>query len=157
MTIKTLVIRVLFFVLISAVGAELIHGSGTSGNQHSNAVSASASSRQPDVRGTWSGTFISRNADIAPFTITVVISANSAGHLIGDASLVSACLDNHGLQVTVTGSNIVLAGSDARGDTVTFSGTIDNTGTLLTLDYIINGSASARCEIDNGTGTMGKR
>lgn len=86
-----------------------------------------------------------------------MISANSTGHLIGESSLVSACLDNHRLEVTVTGSNIVLAGSDARGDTVTFRGTIDSTGTLLTLDYIINGSASARCEIDNGKGTMGKR
>jgi hypothetical protein len=159
MMTKTLVIRVLLllFVLIRAVGAELIHGSGPTGNQHGDAVSISASSNQPDVKGTWSGTFISRNAGFEPFTITVVISANSSGHLIGDASLVSRCLDSHRLKVTVTGSNIVLAGNDARGDTVTFSGTIDNTGTLLTLDYTINGSASARCEIDNGTGTMGKR
>ena len=157
MTIKAFLIRVLFLVLISAVGIESIDASGTPGNQHNNAVSAPASSTQPDIKGTWSGTFISKHADITPFTITVVISANSAGHLIGNASLVSACLDSHRLQVTVTGSNIVLAGSDTRGDTVSFSGTIDNTGTLLTLDYTINGSPSARCEIDNGTGTMAKR
>jgi len=156
MTIQTLVFRfILLFVLISTVGAELINA--TSGNQHGNPVSASALSKDPDVKGTWSGTFISKNAGVAPFTMTVVITANSTGHLIGDASLVSACLDSHRLQVRVTGSSIVLAGNDARGDTVTFSGTIDNTGSLLTLDYIINGSASARCEIDNGTGTMGKR
>ena len=59
--------------------------------------------------------------------------------------------------MTVNGSNVVLAGSDKKGDTVTFEGTVDNTGTVLKLNYIINGSASARCEIDDGTGTMGKR
>lgn len=110
-----------------------------------------------DVRGTWSGTFISKNADISPFTITVKINSDTSGRLVGDSSLVSQCLDNHRLQVTVNGSNIVLAGSDAKGDSVTFTGTIDSTGTLLNLTYIINGSASARCEIDNGSGTMGKR
>ena len=128
-----------FSFLISAVGA------------------GSAQQTTPDLKGTWSGTFISRNADVSPFTITVKINLNSGGRLIGDASLISDCLKNHHLEVTVSGSNIVLAGSDPRGDTVSFSGTIDNSGTLLTLDYIINGSPSARCEIDNGTGTMAKR
>ncbi len=110
-----------------------------------------------DIKGTWSGTFVSRYADISPFTITVKIDSDSRGHLVGDASLVSDCLDSHRLQVTVSGSNTVLAGSDATGDTVTFRGTIDTTGTLLTLNYIINGSASGRCETDEGSGTMGKR
>jgi hypothetical protein len=110
-----------------------------------------------DIKGTWSGTFVSRHADISPFTITVKISSDSHGHLVGDSSLVSDCLDSHRLQVTVSGSNIVLAGSDAKGDTVTFRGTIDTTATLLTLNYIINGSASGRCETDDGSGTMGKR
>ena len=41
----------------------------------------------PDLRGTWSGTFISRNSDISPFTITVKINHDSGGHLVGDASL----------------------------------------------------------------------
>jgi len=111
----------------------------------------------PNPNGTWSGTFISKNADIAPFTITIKISSDSRGHLIGDSSLVSDCLDNHRLEVTVSGSNVVLAGSDAKGDTVTFRGTIDTTSGLMTLDYIINGSASGRCETDNGSGTLGKR
>jgi hypothetical protein len=111
----------------------------------------------PDIKGTWSGTFISKNPGTEPFTTTIKISSDSRARLVGDASLVSSCLDNHHLQVTVSGSNIVLAGSDAKGDTVTFRGTIDSTATLLTLDYTINGSASRRCEIDNGTGTMGKR
>jgi len=111
----------------------------------------------PDLRGTWSGTFISRNTDISPFTITVKINKNSKGDLIGDASVVSDCLNSHSLEVTVNGSNVVLAGSDADGDSVTFKGTVDSTGTVLTLHYIINGSATGRCEIDDGTGTMAKR
>jgi len=86
--------------------------------------------------GTWSGTFISRNTDISPFTITVTISKNSKGHLIGDASVLSDCLNNHSLEVTVNGSNVVLAGSDADGDSVTFRGTVDSGGTVLTLHYI---------------------
>ena len=36
------------------------------------------------------------------------------------------------------------------------SGTVDNTGTMLKLNYIINGSPSGSCEIDDGTGTMAK-
>ena len=111
----------------------------------------------PELTGTWSGTFVSRNSDISPFTITVKINKNSSGHLVGDANVVSDCLDSHRLEVTVNGSNVVLAGSDKKGDTITFEGTVDNTGTLLKLNYKINGSASARCEIDDGTGTMGKR
>lgn len=158
MTNRSLVIRtVLLLVLISARGAVSMQGSSLSGEPHAT-VAASASSRPVvDVRGTWSGTFISKNADISPFTITVVIRADSVGRLIGDSSLVSECLDSHRLQVTVTGSNILLVGSDAAGDTVSFRGTIDSTGTLLTLNYIINGSPSGRCEIDNGAGTMGRR
>jgi hypothetical protein len=139
MTIKGFVIRVLLpFFLIAALGA---------GSAQTTA----------DLKGIWSGTFISRNTDISPFTLTIKINANSKGRLIGDSSIVSDCLKSHRLQVSVTGSNIVLAGSDADGDTITFTGTVDNTGTLLTLSYIVNGSASGRCEIDDGTGTMGKR
>ncbi len=120
-------------------------------------VGAFAQQAAPDLKGTWSGTFVSRNADISPFTITVKINKDTQGHLIGDSSVVSDCLDSHRLQITQTNSNVELAGSDERGDTVTFSGTVDSTGTLLTLHYIINGSPSARCEIDDGNGTMGKR
>ena len=120
-------------------------------------VGAFAQQTAPDLKGTWSGTFISRNTDISPFTITVKINKNPSGHLVGDSSVVSDCLNNHRLEVTVNGSNVVLAGSDADGDSITFNGTVDNTGTILTLHYIINGSASGRCEIDDGNGTMGKR
>ena len=85
------------------------------------------------------------------------INKNSTGHLVGDANLVSDCLDNHRLEVKVNGSNVLLSGSDAKGDTVSFDGTVDDTGTVLKLNYVINGSPSGRCEIDNGTGTMEKR
>jgi hypothetical protein len=123
------------------------------------AVSSEDSAQQtsPDLRGTWSGTFISRNSDISPFTITVKINHDSGGHLVGDASLVSDCLRSHRLHIKVNGSNVELAGSDADGDSVTFRGTVDNSGTMLKLNYIINGSPSGRCEIDDGTGTMAKR
>lgn len=120
-------------------------------------LETAAQQPSPDLTGTWSGTFMSSNSDISPFTITVKINKHSSGHLLGDASLVSDCLDSHRLDVTVNGSNVLLAGSDAKADTVSFRGTVDATGTVLKLNYIINGSPSGRCEIDNGTGTMGKR
>ena len=120
-------------------------------------VGASAQQTAPDLKGTWSGTFVSRNADISPFTITVKINKDLSGHLIGESSLVSDCLDSHHLQITLKNSNVELAGSDEKGDSVTFSGTVDNSGTILSLHYIINGSPSGRCEIDDGNGTMGKR
>jgi len=120
-------------------------------------VETTAQQASQDLTGTWSGTFISSQSDISPFTIAVKINRNSSGHLVGDASLVSDCLDSHRLDVTVNGSNVLLAGSDANGDTVSFRGTVDATGTVLQLNYIINASPSGRCEIDNGTGTMGKR
>lgn len=85
-------------------------------------VEAPAQQPAPDLTGIWSGTFISRNSDISPFTITVKINKNSRGHFVGDASLVSDCLDSPRLEVTVNGSNVVLEGSDAQGDTVSFRG-----------------------------------
>ena len=124
----------------------------------SDAVSGVASAQQttPDLRGTWSGTFISKNSEISPFTITLKINQDSGGHLVGDANLVSDCLKSHRLHLRISGSNVELAGSDANGDIVAFSGTLDNDATMLKLNYIINGSASGRCQIDDGTGTMAK-
>ena len=150
---------VLFIFFLISVGSESIRGYALLASQSAGAVSTAESAQQPvpDLKGIWSGTFISKNSDIPPFTITVKISADARGRLIGDASLVSHCLTNHQLQVTVNGSNVVLAGSDEDSDTVTFRGTVDNTGTVLSLNYIINGSASRRCEIDDGSGTMMKR
>jgi hypothetical protein len=150
-------IRILALIFLTfSFGAERMHASGR--GQSRNAASiGSAQQATPDLRGTWSGTFISTNSDIAPFTITVKINQDAGGHLVGDASLVSDCLNSHRLHVKINGSNVELAGSDGEGDTVIFRGTADDTGTVLRLNYLVNGSPSGRCEIDDGTGTMGKR
>ena len=34
---------------------------------------------------------------------------------------------------------------------------VDATGTMLKANYILNGSASGRCEADGGTGSLAKR
>lgn len=110
-----------------------------------------------DVRGTWSGTFYSKHSNVAPFTITVVISADSMGHLTGNSSLNSDCLRGAQLHVSVDGPKIVLAGSDPEGDNITVRGTLDSTGTQMTNTYVLNGSATGKCETDDGTGSLGKR
>ena len=110
-----------------------------------------------DVAGTWSGTFFSSYPDVAPFTMTVVITRDPHGRAIGTSSLNSDCLKGAQLEITVTGSNVVLAGSDKKGNNITVRGTLDNTGTLLNSTYILNGSATGGCETDNGTGTLAKR
>jgi hypothetical protein len=122
-------------------------------------TSATGSTQQTgiDVRGKWSGAFFSKHSNVAPFTMTVVINPDSRGHLIGSSSMNSECLKDAHLEVTVKGSKIVLAGSNKEGDNITMRGTIDNTGILLTLTYILNGSATGSCETDDGTGTLGKR
>jgi nitrous oxidase accessory protein NosD len=110
-----------------------------------------------DVRGRWSGTFTSNHSGVAPFTITVVISANSRGRLVGDSTLTSHCLKGAQLQVTVMGSDVVLAGSDKAGDNMTLRGLLDSTSTLLKSTYVLNGSATGDCETDDGTGTLTKQ
>ena len=120
-------------------------------------IAAVSFAKPADIAGTWSGTFQSDHANMAPFTITVVITPDANGHLVGKSSLQSQCVRGIQLQVTINGSNIVLAGSDDEGDSLTFRGTLDQTGTLMNMRYIANGSASGRCETDQGAGTMGKR
>ena len=61
------------------------------------------------------------------------------------------------LKVTVTGSKVVLAGSNEHGDNITVRGTVDNTGTLMKSTYILNGSATGSCETDDGSGDLVKR
>jgi hypothetical protein len=155
MTITHLIPVLAFLFWIVPAGVRM-HASD--GRQSSDAVSSVGSAQQtsPDLRGTWSGTFISKNSEISPFTITLKINQDSGGHLVGDASLVSDCLKSHRLHVRLADSNVELAGSDADGDIVTFSGTVDNTGTMLKLNYIVNGSPRGKCQIDDGTGTMAK-
>jgi hypothetical protein len=161
MTSKTFLINVLFlsFLLISTVGAGPIYAAAHANPDSKPPTSAAGSTQQAatDVRGTWSGTFFSKHSNVAPFTMTVVISPDSRGHLIGSSSLNSDCLKGAQLEVTVTGSQVVLAGSNEAGDNITVRGTVDNTGTLFKAKYILNGSATGTCETDDGTGTLAKR
>jgi hypothetical protein len=119
--------------------------------------SSSAGKRAPDFTGTWSGTFFPKHANVVPFTMTVVISPDPNGTLIGTSTLSSDCLKNVRLEVTVEGSSITLAGSDDDGDNITVRGTVDSTGTMLKANYILNGSATGRCETDGGKGNLAKR
>jgi hypothetical protein len=147
--------------LMSMIGAESLSGASPKSNPSDHTVSATSGSppqTTTDVTGSWSGSFQPSHAtaSVGTFTMTVVISSDPNGHLVGDASLVAHCLKSHRLHVTVKGSDVVLAGTDADGDNATFRGTLDKTGTLLTLKYMINGSASGRCEIEDGTGNLSK-
>lgn len=110
-----------------------------------------------DIRGRWSGTFYSNHSGVDPFTITVVINKDSRARIIGSSTLGSHCLKHASLEVTVTGSTVVLAGSDEEGDNMTVRGSLDDTGTLLNSTYILNGSPTGGCETDDGTGTLAKR
>jgi hypothetical protein len=110
-----------------------------------------------DVRGTWSGTFFSKHANVAPFSMTVVISQDAGGNFIGDSSLDSNCLKGVQLKVTVSGAKVDLAGSDEEGHNITLHGTLDKTGTELKSTYILNGSATGNCETDGGSGNLVKR
>ena len=114
--------------------------------------SGAANAQAPvEFNGTWSGTFFPKHSNVAPFTFTVVVSRDSRGHLVGNSSLSSNCLSGLQLQVTVNGSNVVLAGSTEEGDNITVRGTVDKSGTLLKGRYILNGSATGKCETDDGT------
>src|SRR5437667_4477270 len=146
-------------LLMTMMGAAYLYASTLADAQSKQATSGAGSKQQPptEIRGTWSGTFFSKHSNVAPFTMTVVINPDSRGHLIGSSTLNSDCLKDVRLEVTVTGSNVVLAGSDENGDNITVRGTVDKTGTLLKASYILNGSATGRCETDNGKGNLAKR
>jgi hypothetical protein len=88
--------------------------------------------------------------------MTVVVAPDSQGHLIGTSTLNSDCLKDVRLEVSVKGSQVTLAGSDGEGDNITLRGTVDATGKMLKANYILNGSASGRCETDGGTGNLAK-
>jgi len=121
------------------------------------AISQRNAAAANNLLGTWSGTFMSQHENVDPFTITVVIDRDARGNLVGTAELSSNCIKGTKLQVAVNGTDISLAGSDEDGGNITFHGTIDGSGTVLDLRYIVNGSSSGRCESDNGTGNMGRR
>lgn len=115
---------------------------------------AGASTNPPPLAGTWHGTFSSRN--YASFPVALVINQGVGVKLTGAVNLGSPCLRNANLQITVSGLNVVLAGSDAKGDSITFKGTVDPAGTQLTMSYILNASATGKCETDDGAGTLDK-
>src|SRR5437868_4810115 len=118
---------------------------------------ASTRASSDDVTGTWSGTFQSTHPETSPFTITIVIAPEADGHLVGNASLASDCFSDGVLQVTVKGAAVVFAGSDPEGNNITFRGGLDDSRTLLKMHYVVNGSASAKCESDEGEGSLVKR
>jgi hypothetical protein len=162
MTSKTSSCRVLLLsslLLTSVMGAAYLCAPSPAGAQSERPTSAVGSTQQPaaEVRGTWSGTFFSKHSNVAPFTMTVVVNPDSQGRLIGSSTLNSDCLKGVQLEVTVTGSKVVLAGSDDKGDNITVRGTVDKTGTMLKATYILNGSATGRCETDGGTGSLARR
>jgi hypothetical protein len=80
-----------------------------------------------------------------PFTMTVVITPDSSGPLVGVSDLVSECARSIKLLVTVNGANVVLARSDPDGDSLTLRGTVDTSG-----------SVSGKCETDQGSRTLGE-
>jgi hypothetical protein len=110
-----------------------------------------------NLPGTWSGTFFPKHSSVSPFNITVGIGKNAQGRLTGNATLNSQCLHAAQMELTVNGPTVVLAGSDEQGDSITIRGGLDPTNTLLQVSYVLNGSASGRCESETGTGNLGKR
>jgi len=146
MTSQPTAIRILLLSFLVIMGVALLF-----------AASPAGSSSPADVRGTWSGTFFSKHSNVAPFTMTVVINPDARGHLVGSFTLNSDCLKGAQFEVTVTGSKLVLAGSDEEGASITVRGTVDSTGTLVKASYILNGSASGRCETDDGTVNLARQ
>jgi hypothetical protein len=128
-------------------------------SQNTELPTPSYSARPPasNMNGVWSGTLFSNHSNAGSFTITVVITSDSEGRFIGNSSLSSECLRGAQLQVKVTGAKIVLAGSDEEGDNLTIAGTLDSTGKILQANYILNGSASGKCETDDGKGQLARR
>ncbi len=160
MTNKTFsfIILLLLFLQMTMLGALYAAIKGDNGRSTQlESPTASKQQAETDIRGTWSGTFFSKHSNVAPFTMTVVINPDSRGHLIGSLTLSSACLKRAQIEVTVTGSTVVLAGSDEDGDNITMRGSMDKAGALLKATYILNASATGKCETDDGTAELAKR
>jgi len=154
MTCKTISLRILLLSILVMMGVPSLLAASSAGTSSASGTKQQAAA---DVRGTWSGTFFSKHSNVAPFTMTVVINPDARGHLVGNSTLNSDCLKGVQLEVTVTGSKVVLAGSDEEGDSITVRGAVDSTGTLLKATYILNVRASGRCETDDGAGSLARR
>ena len=143
-------------LLASIVGVGPLRVTSVTADQSD--IAAAATSEQAAVQGTWSGTFRSSHSHIAPFVLTLAINPDMHGHVINKSGITSYCLlKDIDLHVTVNDSKTSLAGTDDVGNTITFVGTIDKAGRLLTLHYVTNGSASGKCESDDGTANLEKR
>jgi hypothetical protein len=143
-------------VLMLVMQAGACHALSLARSQAAHSLNPAASSEGDliDVRGTWSGKFVSKHPENPAFTMTVIVSPDANGDLIGRSTLNSRCLKRAQLKVTVEGSRIIFAGSDEQGDSITVRGTIDETGAIVKAAYILDGSATGRCETDDGTGTL---
>jgi hypothetical protein len=126
---------------------------------------ASAVAKEPEIHGHWSGTFRSKHFHIAPFTLDLDIDAvdepghrgRKLGHLNKNSGPSYCLTGDVNLQIDREGSNVVIAGTNRSGDTISMVGTLDPTGTLMTLNYVTNGSISGSCESDGGTVTLTKQ
>src|SRR5687768_4396913 len=74
--------------------------------------------------GVWHGTLSSRNYSAVP--VTLIINQGVGVKLAGAVTLSSPCLRNADLALTTEGSNLVLAGEDSEGATITFRGSVDD-------------------------------
>src|ERR1700746_2249947 len=103
--------------------------------------------------GKWAGRISSRN--FASFEVTIDIGSDSKARVVGNGP---PCFTEADLVVSISDSNVVtLAGRSKAGENVTFKGTVDSSGKELDLTYVANGSSSARCETDQGAGTLDKQ
>ena len=161
MTSKAISIRnrlLASLLVVSMMGVVCVCLTFASAQNRASTIPAGApSSASIDLKGAWSGTLFPKHSNVAPFTITVVVGPNDDGNLVGTATLSSDCLKDAPLEITVNGAKVVLAGSDESGNNITVRGILDKAGTLLRATYILNGSATGRCESETGTGTLAKR
>ncbi len=139
----------------STVGAGLLPRTSGIGDQ--SRITAAAASPEANLQGTWLGTFRSKHSHIGPFTLTVVIDPDMHGRVINKSGVTSCLVSDVDLHVKANGSDVVLAGTDVSGDTITFHGTIDKTGRVLTFNFVTNGSGSGKCESDDGTANLVKQ
>jgi hypothetical protein len=127
----------------------------------------SAVAMEPAIHGHWSGAFHSKHFHIAPFTVDMDIDPDDVPGHKGHKGHKHGHLKNNGpayclagdvnLEIDREGSNVVIAGTNASGDTISFVGTIDTTGNLMMLNYVTNGSVSGKCESDDGTTSLQKK
>jgi hypothetical protein len=155
MTRAKFTLALLLMLPASTVGAGLLPRTSGIGDQ--SRMAAAAASPEANLQGTWTGTFRSKHTRIAPFTLCVAIDPDMHGRVINKSGITSCLGRDVDLHVIVNGSDAVLAGTDELGNTITFHGTIDKTGKVLTFNYVTNGSASGKCESDDGTANLVKQ